>query len=461
MIEHLWLLAFIFGPIFVLIEILAWLERKQRKAYLNDGVGMQQEDSAQKLISIGRKALPKAVFEMLRLKERSDNFEFDQHAHKRPTDMSQYHWMAAHAARETAHIDSSRVPSASSPPVLNAVQAKLYGALGSAARLTAETRASIGDVVHSMVESEASSPEPHGGGTLAEEASSPKPHKRRWSPRFSRPTKPKMPRWCVRPPSAAPSAGNGLDIAILPETLKQRRGRSFTRLELRKLGFTIGKADVLKDLNAQMLNGELVALMGESGSGKSTLLNMICGQDDYGKRSGQVILNGRPFNPHTMRHMLGFVPQAYLISFELTVYENLMYAAWLRLPTSVTQHEREETVTMTLHMLGLRESSHFLCNPHGSGGERLSGGQLRRVGIGIELVRYKPMYKPDPYLTHSRPTPRRAGPAPPTPSHPHLHLDADPKLNLKRQQPCARRWRTLPSCFSTSPRLPWTPSTLV
>lgn len=46
---------------------------------------------------------------------------------------------------------------------------------------------------------------------------------------------------------------------------------------------------------------------------------------------------------------------------------------------------------MTLHMLGLRECSHFLCNPHGSGGERLSGGQLRRVGIGIELVADPPI----------------------------------------------------------------------
>ena len=337
LIENLALLAFIFGPIFVIVEILAWLERKHRKAYLNNGVG-GQEDAARNFQSFGRKA----VFEMLRLKQRADKFQFDQLVHMKPNDMSQYHWIAAHATRETSRLDSSRVSSASSP---------------------------------------------------SEEASSPEPHKQRWSSRLSHglsPTTPKMPRWCARPPSAAPSAAHSRDMAILPETLKQRRGRSFTRLELRKLGFTIGKADVLKDLNAQMLNGELVALMGESGSGKSTLLNMICGQDDYGRRSGEVILNGRPFNPHSMRHMLGFVPQAYLISFELTVYENLMYAAWLRLPTSVTQHEREETVTMTLHMLGLRECSHFLCNPHGSGGERLSGGQLRRVGIGIELVRCKP-----------------------------------------------------------------------
>ena len=62
-----------------------------------------------------------------------------------------------------------------------------------------------------------------------------------------------------------------------------------------------------------------------------------------------------------MRHMLGYVPQALLVTHELTVYENLMLAAQLRLPTSVSSEQRDETVRMTLHMLGLQECSHFLC----------------------------------------------------------------------------------------------------
>lgn len=167
-------------------------------------------------------------------------------------------------------------------------------------------------------------------------------------------------------------------------TSVQLKGRTLTKLELSGLDFHIGKAQVLTNVNTILQQGELVALMGESGSGKTTLLNVLGGRANYGSISGEMKLNNRPFEPQTFLHLLGYVPQAHLVYKELTVYENLAYAAKLRLHRGVTAKERAQLVEISLELLGLQQCRHFVCDP--SIGQRLSGGQMRRVGIGIELV---------------------------------------------------------------------------
>jgi len=162
------------------------------------------------------------------------------------------------------------------------------------------------------------------------------------------------------------------------------KGRTFIRLELNSVNFHIGKAHVLRGLRAQMQQGQLIGLMGESGSGKTTLLNVIGGRASYGWTSGEMLLNRRPFRPANIRHLLGYVPQAHLVFKELTVYENLAYAAKLRLNRQTPAARRMQLVETALELLRLNDCRHFVCDP--SIGERLSGGQLRRIGIGVELV---------------------------------------------------------------------------
>ena len=163
--------------------------------------------------------------------------------------------------------------------------------------------------------------------------------------------------------------------------MKMPKGRTLIRLEMHSVHFHIGSAGVLTDINTVLQQGDLIALMGESGSGKTTLLNVLGGRADYGWTQGEMILNGRPYHPRKMRHLLGYVPQAHLVFKELTVYENLAYAARLRLHPRLP---RERLIDMALDLLGLKECAHFVCDP--AIGERLSGGQMRRVGIGIELA---------------------------------------------------------------------------
>ena len=169
-----------------------------------------------------------------------------------------------------------------------------------------------------------------------------------------------------------------------PESGALPTGRTFLLFELSDVDFYIGKARVLKDLCCTMHEGELVGLMGESGSGKTTLLNVLGGRDDYGWRTGELTLNKRPFRAKGCGHLLGYVPQAHLVFKELTVYENLAYSAKLRLDRKVPVERRMALVETAIELLRLQDCRHFVCDP--AIGERLSGGQMRRIGIGIELV---------------------------------------------------------------------------
>ena len=159
--------------------------------------------------------------------------------------------------------------------------------------------------------------------------------------------------------------------------------KDFLHLKLEDVSFGIRDASVLKGLHGEVHEGELCALMGESGSGKTTLLNVLGGRASYGQVSGAITLNGRPFNP--LRVNLGFVPQAYLIMKELTVAENLVYSAALRLDRTVCPRQRMQIVDSAIELLGLNRCRDFVCDKNLTKA-RLSGGQLRRVGIGVELV---------------------------------------------------------------------------
>ena len=83
--------------------------------------------------------------------------------------------------------------------------------------------------------------------------------------------------------------------------------------------------------------------------------------------------------------MIGFVPQAYILYDELTVYENIMFAARMRGPADEDPARRQRRIEAVLRLLGLQECRNFVLDKN-LGVGRLSGGQMRRVGIGVEVV---------------------------------------------------------------------------
>lgn len=125
--------------------------------------------------------------------------------------------------------------------------------------------------------------------------------------------------------------------------------------------------------------------MGPSGSGKTTLLGVLSGRASYGRVSGKLTVGGRPADDlRFLQNVTGFVPQDDVLHGELTVAENLRFQASLRLPAGRTREEVDACVTAVAKDLNLSS----LLNARVGTPERrgVSGGQRKRVSIGMELV---------------------------------------------------------------------------
>ena len=140
----------------------------------------------------------------------------------------------------------------------------------------------------------------------------------------------------------------------------------------------------LHNINIAEESGKLVALMGASGSGKSTLLNVLNG--NLAPQTGSVTINGIDIYRYKeeIKGVLGYIPQDDLLIEELTVYENLFYAARLCFGKS-SDEELEKRVNDTLRSLGLFETRDLRVG--NALDKTISGGQRKRLNIGLELLR--------------------------------------------------------------------------
>ncbi|GAB4485003.1 MAG: ATP-binding cassette domain-containing protein [Raineya sp.] len=146
-----------------------------------------------------------------------------------------------------------------------------------------------------------------------------------------------------------------------------------------------GKKNGVRGVTIRENAGKLFGIMGESGAGKSTLLELLNGS--LKPQTGKVLLNGRDVHKEKLEGMIGYVPQDDLLIENLSVYENMYYAAKLSLGEA-NELQIKEIVDTTLQSLGLQEVKDLRV---GSPLERyISGGQRKRLNIGLELIR-KPL----------------------------------------------------------------------
>lgn len=159
----------------------------------------------------------------------------------------------------------------------------------------------------------------------------------------------------------------------------------FTMIEIKELhkSYSMGKSTlhVLKGINFNVAEGEMVAIMGSSGSGKSTLLNIL-GMLDVAEEGtynldGKVIKDLDETKAAIYRNkFLGFVFQSFnLISYK-TALENVMLPLYYQ---KISRKERQKSAQKYLEDVGLGPwASH---HPN-----ELSGGQKQRVAIARALV---------------------------------------------------------------------------
>lgn len=147
--------------------------------------------------------------------------------------------------------------------------------------------------------------------------------------------------------------------------------------------FKSGRAG-LQNINIAEQGGKLIGLMGASGSGKSTLLSVLNGTEK--PSSGKVSINGIDVHEHPLNieGVIGYIPQDDLLIEDLTVFENLFYAAKLCFGNR-SEEEIAKLVIQVLVSLGLTEIRDLKV---GSPLQKtISGGQRKRLNIGLELLR--------------------------------------------------------------------------
>ena len=165
-----------------------------------------------------------------------------------------------------------------------------------------------------------------------------------------------------------------------------------TKIEVKSVhkGFVTktGSLDVVEGVSFTVGDGELVAIVGPSGCGKTTLMSVLRGANE-GSVTGTVAVNGVVMNGEGLARLqcaLGFVPQEDVLDRALTVRELLDFNARMRLPASTTAGARAAIVARVMTDLNL----HGIANTVIGGGTNLaaniSGGQLKRVNVAVELV---------------------------------------------------------------------------
>ncbi len=156
------------------------------------------------------------------------------------------------------------------------------------------------------------------------------------------------------------------------------------RLEAHHLEKTVWLArgrtrKLLDNINLAVEPGEFVSLLGPSGSGKSTLMDCLNGRRPA--TGGRVLANGEDFYLHfnSFRQSLGYVPQRDIVHTQLTVYKALYYTARLRLPTDTEPEELKARIDEVIRLMELGPHQDTLVG-------NLSGGQIKRVSLGAELL---------------------------------------------------------------------------
>ncbi|KAJ3047500.1 hypothetical protein HK097_011489 [Rhizophlyctis rosea] len=148
-----------------------------------------------------------------------------------------------------------------------------------------------------------------------------------------------------------------------------------------KLGKKAGGKEILKGVSGEIRSGRLTAIMGPSGAGKTTFMNVLMGK--VSRTGGTLFINGREAEMHTYKKIIGYVPQDDVMLRDLTVRENILHSARIRLPASWSSQDVNDYVDAVISALNLTHVQHTLIGDETTRG--ISGGQRKRVNIALEL----------------------------------------------------------------------------
>ena len=110
---------------------------------------------------------------------------------------------------------------------------------------------------------------------------------------------------------------------------------------MKSRGINKDRLQLLQDVSGAFKPGILTALVGVSGAGKTTLMDVLAGRKTGGYIEGSISISGYPKNQATFARISCYCEQNDIHSPHVTVYESLLFSAWLRLPSDVKTSTRK------------------------------------------------------------------------------------------------------------------------
>lgn len=152
--------------------------------------------------------------------------------------------------------------------------------------------------------------------------------------------------------------------------------------------------DVVRDIDLQVKQGEIVAILGPSGGGKSTILKAVAGLANI--RGGTMDLLGVRHPVRPLRGSIGYIPQRLGLVRHTSVLDNvehgglhtttMVQSLLHRVPAEITRRSHD-----ALEAVGLADKGDWAIH-------QLSGGQQRRVAIARALVQQPRLMLADEFL---------------------------------------------------------------
>ncbi|CAD6230895.1 unnamed protein product [Miscanthus lutarioriparius] len=154
--------------------------------------------------------------------------------------------------------------------------------------------------------------------------------------------------------------------------------------EMKAQGVQEDRLELLKGVSGSFRPGVLTALMGVSGAGKTTLMDVLAGRKTGGYIEGDIRISGYPKKQETFARVSGYCEQNDIHSPQVTVYESLLFSAWLRLPKDIDSNKRKIFIEEVMELVELKPLRNALVGLPGVNG--LSTEQRKRLTIAVELV---------------------------------------------------------------------------
>jgi ABC-type multidrug transport system fused ATPase/permease subunit len=159
-----------------------------------------------------------------------------------------------------------------------------------------------------------------------------------------------------------------------------------TSIELRNVGFSYGKKEILKNINLTIQKGKTIALVGASGAGKSTLADLIPRFHDVS--DGAILIDGQNIKDlkiYDLRRLIGVVSQEPIL-FNDTLSNNITLGTG-----GMNQQQIEDAAKIAnAHNFILKKKEGYETFA-GDRGARLSGGERQRITIARAVLKNPPI----------------------------------------------------------------------